>query len=109
MGEIERGRKVLVPPFLKPQKEEKKTSREERRLRAKAIDEVEKGSVKINKSIAEEYGQLEEVEIVGGERRRTFKALADEKIPQQEVWLNPEDLRSLGIAEGTIVTVRKTK
>ncbi|MCI4464609.1 MAG: hypothetical protein JHC22_02310 [Thermoproteus sp.] len=109
MGEIERGRKVLVPPFLKPQKEERKAVKEERRLRAKAVDEVERGNAKINKSVAEEYGSVEEVEIVGGEKRRTFKALADEKVPQQEVWVNPEDLKSLGIAEGTIVTVRRIK
>ncbi|MEL9991016.1 MAG: hypothetical protein QXP98_09545 [Thermoproteus sp.] len=109
MGEIERGRKVLVPPFLKPQKEEKKATREERRLRVKGVDDVEKGNVKMNKDVVELYGSIEEVEIVEGEKKRVFKVVTDEKVPQQEVWINPEDLRSLGIAEGTVVTVRKIR
>ncbi len=109
MGEIERGRKVLVPPFLKPQKEEKKTTREEKRLRIKGVDDVEKGTVRINKTVAEELGSLNEAEIVESEKKRTFKVIADEKTPQGEIWANPEDLRSMGVAEGTVVTVRKAK
>ncbi|MEZ0248050.1 MAG: hypothetical protein ABWJ97_02145 [Thermoproteus sp.] len=109
MGEIERGRKVLVPPFLKPQKEERKAAREERRLRVKGVDDVERGSVKMNKGVVELYGSVEEVEIVEGEKKRAFRAVADEEVPQQEVWINPEDLKSLGIAEGTVVTVRKIR
>lgn len=106
MGEVERGRKVLVPPFLKPQKEEKKSGRGERRLRIKGVEDVEKDTVKINKSIAEELGS-EEAEVAESEKRRTFRVVPDEKVPQNEIWANPEDLRSMGIAEGTVVTVRR--
>lgn len=108
MGEIERGRKVLVPPFLKPEREEKKSGRGERRLRVKGVDDVEKGTVRINKSVVEELGS-EEAEVAESERRRTFKVVPDEKVPQNEVWANPEDLRSMGIADGTVVTVRRAK
>lgn len=109
MGEIERGRRVIVPPYLKPQKEERKEAKGEKRLRIKGVEEVAKGSVKLNKAVYEEMGSPGELEVVESEKKRTFLAMPDEKTPQQEIWANPEDLRALGIAEGTVVTVRRTK
>ncbi|MBP1448764.1 MAG: hypothetical protein JZD41_01935 [Thermoproteus sp.] len=109
MGEIERGKKVIIPPFLRPQKEERRGSEGQRRLRVKSSEDVEKGFAKMNKSALEELGSPEEVEVVESERRRTFRAVADERTPRQEVWVNPEDLKALGIAEGTVVTIRKIR
>lgn len=109
MGEIERGKRVLVPPFLRPEKEEKRGARGERRLRVKGVDDVDKGTVKVNKTVAEEMESPSEAELVEGEKKRLFRVVVDEKVPHNEIWVNHEDLKSLGIAEGTVVTLRKIR
>ncbi|MEM0369250.1 MAG: hypothetical protein QXK71_00885 [Pyrobaculum sp.] len=114
MGEgrdIERGKKLLIPPFLTPQQEKKEEKKGERKARVKS-GEVDEGVVKISPSLYEALDKPQEVEVVapGGsshEKKKVFKVLVDEKVPQGEVHLSAEDLRSLGIAENTVVTVRK--
>ncbi|MEZ0319375.1 MAG: hypothetical protein ABWK05_05210 [Pyrobaculum sp.] len=109
--DVERGKKLLIPPFLTPQQEKKEQKRGERRAKIKAAD-VEEGVVKLPKDVFEELGNPQEVEVVapGGsshEKRKVFRAVLDEKIPGGEVYVSQEDLRALGVAENTVVTIRK--
>ncbi|MCI4446587.1 MAG: hypothetical protein JHC20_01515 [Pyrobaculum sp.] len=110
--DVERGKKLLIPPFLSPQQEKKEQRRGERRARVRSAEGVEEGVAKLAPDVYEALDKPAEVEIVapGGsshEKKKTFRAVLDEKVPSGEVHLSAEDLRALGVAENTIVTVRK--
>jgi len=110
--DVERGRKLLIPPFLSPQQEKKEQRRGERRARVRSAEGVEEGVAKLAPDVYEALDKPAEVEIVapGGsshEKKKTFRAVLDEKVPSGEVHLSAEDLRALGVAENTVVTVRK--
>ncbi len=110
--DMERGRRLLIPPFLSPQQEKKEQKRGERRARVRSAEEVEEGVVKLPPDIYEALDKPAEVEIIapGGsshEKKKVFRAVPDEKVPSGEVHVSAEDLRALGVAENTVVTVRK--
>jgi hypothetical protein len=110
--DVERGRKLLIPPFLSPQQEKKEQKKSERRARVRPAGEVEEGVAKLPPDIYEALDKPAEVEIVapGGsshEKKKAFRAVPDEKVPSGEVHVSAEDLRALGVAENTVVTVRK--
>jgi len=110
--DVERGRKLLIPPFLSPQQEKKEQKRGERRAKLRSAEGVEEGVARLAPDVYEALDKPAEVEIVapGGsshEKKRTFRAVLDEKVPSGEVHLSAEDLRALGVAENTVVTVRK--
>jgi Conserved protein len=110
---MERGRKLLIPPFLSPQQEKKEQRRRgERRARLRSAEGVEEGVARLAPDVYEALDKPAEVEIVapGGsshEKKKTFRAVLDEKVPGGEVHVSAEDLRALGVAENTVVTVRK--
>jgi hypothetical protein len=110
--DVERGRKLLIPPFLSPQQEKKEQRRGERRARLRSAEGVEEGVARLAPDVYEALDKPAEVEIVapGGsshEKKKTFRAVLDEKVPGGEVHASAEDLRALGVAENTVVTVRK--
>jgi hypothetical protein len=110
--DVERGRKLLIPAFLSPQQEKKEQRRGERRARLRSAEGVEEGVARLAPDVYEALDKPAEVEIVapGGsshEKKKTFRAVLDEKVPGGEVHVSAEDLRALGVAENTVVTVRK--
>jgi len=110
--DVERGKRLLIPPFLSPQQEKKEIKKGERRVKIKSAEGIEEGVVKLPPEVYEALDKPVEVEIVapGGsshEKRKVFKAVASEKVPNGEVHVSPEDLRALGVAENTVVTIRK--
>ncbi len=87
--------------------------RRERRLRLRHKDDIMEGWCKINPETAKELGIETEVEIVvkggggAGPKRFVLKAIGDSNVPRNEVWANAEQLKSMGIADNTIATVRR--
>ncbi|AET31989.1 MAG: hypothetical protein ACPL3C_00650 [Pyrobaculum sp.] len=110
--EVERGKRLLIPPYLSPQQERREQKKSERRAKIRHAEGVEDGVAKLAPDVYEELDKPAEVEIVapGGsshEKKKVFRAVLGEKIPSGEIHVSAEDLRALGIAEGTVVTVRK--
>jgi len=110
---LARGDKVLVPPFLVPEKEGKKQVGE-RRLRAVADQRVKPGEAKLPQGSVPGEWCGSEVEVVapGGashEKRLVVKAVCDQSIEDNVILLNEEDLRSHGVSSGTVVTVRPAR
>lgn len=108
-----RGDKVLVPPFLSPEKEVKKQV-SEKRLKAIADPRVKPGEAKLPQSLVPGEWCGAELEIVapGGashEKRLIVKAICDASIEENVVLINEDDLRSHGVSSGTVVTVRPAK
>jgi hypothetical protein len=81
----------------------------EKRLRLRRRDEIEKGSSKLN---AKTYkflqisGRIEVV--VAGKRKLALNAISLPEIPENEVWINTEEMRIQGLSDNSIATVRKT-
>lgn len=80
----------------------------EKRLKLRKKDEVEEGSARINSKTAEFLGITDKLEVVlAGKKRYEFNAVISDGVPVNEVWLNSEQMKKLGIADNTTATVRK--
>ncbi len=44
--------------------------------------------------------------VVGGKRRLVFSVLPNDKVPENEVWCNADELRELGVADNTVAATR---
>jgi len=79
----------------------------EKRMRIRYNDAVDEGTVRINPKAADYLGLSDEIEIViAGKKRLRFKVLKHDMVPENEVWCNPEELRTCGVADKTIATCR---
>ena len=94
----------LIPPAsaLKGEKKELK----EKRVKLRKKPEVDKGVIIVPEKTAKELGIKDEVEVSVKGRRHVFKAITLDKIPEYEVWGNPEDLAVMGLEDNSTVTIR---
>lgn len=44
--------------------------------------------------------------VIGGKRRFIFTVLPFERVPENEVWCNADELKELGVADNTIAATR---
>ncbi|MEM0340845.1 MAG: hypothetical protein QXN05_05260 [Acidilobaceae archaeon] len=90
-------------------KEQEKTVRE-RRLRIAYDNSVKPGHAKIRPSLAASLKIEEFLEIVAtGKDPLVLKALIDDTIEETKVHVNPEEMKSHGIADNSVVTLRAAK
>jgi hypothetical protein len=99
--------KVIPPPSML--RESKKKQIVEKRIRVRRVDNIEEGKAKINPLLAKELGVGDDmVEIVvAGRKSLQLSPILDEGVPQNEVWVNAEILKTLGIADNTIATIKR--
>ncbi len=107
-GEPEKKRDIrallsVVPPAEALRRQ--KSPPRERRVRLKYNPAVKPGNLHINPGLLKELpiGEYAEISVHG--RRIRLKVVVDEGIPPGEVW-GPPDLKSHGIADNSIVTLR---
>ncbi|MCX8204323.1 MAG: hypothetical protein N3H31_01535 [Candidatus Nezhaarchaeota archaeon] len=82
-------------------------SRVEKRLRLRRVEGVKEGEARINPRTMELLGIKDQLEaVVGGKKRLTFRATPSESVPASEVWINPVEAKSKGIADNSIATIR---
>lgn len=80
----------------------------EKRLRVRRKDNVPKGYARINPETMKLLNITDEVEgVVAGKRKFLYKVMPSESVPVNEVWCNAEEMRILGMADGTVATIRK--
>lgn len=80
----------------------------ERRLKLRKKDEVKEGTARINPKTAEFLGITDKLEVVlAGKKRYDFDVVVSDAVPANEVWLNSEQMKRLGIADKTTATVRR--
>jgi hypothetical protein len=99
--------KVIPPPSML--RESKKRQILEKRIRVRRAENVEEGKARISPLLAREIGVSDDmVEIVvAGRKSIQLSPVIDEKVPQNEVWVNAEMLKTLGIADNTIATIKR--
>ncbi len=80
----------------------------ERRLKLRKRDEVKEGTARINPKTAEFLGITDKLEVVlAGKKRYNFDVVVSDAVPVNEVWLNSDQMKRLGIADNTTATVRR--
>ena len=94
---------ALVPPASSLKQRSGKTREKRIRLR---WGNVPPEVAKISNSLAEELGIGETLEVAVSGKKFSFKALKDDKIPPNEVYINEEVAKARGISDNTIATVR---
>ncbi|MCS7108041.1 MAG: hypothetical protein RMH77_06245 [Sulfolobales archaeon] len=96
---------AIIPP---PQSLTAKQPKiKERRIRLRYSGLVKPDELRLSKSLAEELEIKDVVQIVvGGKKSVDLKAVIDDKLPPNEVLGNPEAMKSKGIADNSIVTIR---
>ncbi len=77
----------------------------ERRVRLRWSD-VNPQKAKINPKLADELGIGDKLEVAVSGKRFVFEAIRDESVPEREVYVNENLMRSHGISDNTIAAVR---
>ncbi|MEM0259833.1 MAG: hypothetical protein QXJ51_00485 [Sulfolobales archaeon] len=95
--------RVIPPPNML--REEKKVS--ERRIRVLHSDHVEEGSMIINPKLSQELGIKDYLEISVKGRRIRFKAVVSDECPEENLIGNRNELTRYGIANNSLVVVRR--
>ncbi len=82
----------------------------EKRLRIRSREDVISGNSKINSRTSEKLAIQDEIEVVvAGKSRGKWKTFHAESVPENEVWMNVDEMKGKGLADNTIATVRKSK
>ncbi|MCS7099872.1 MAG: hypothetical protein RMH84_05685 [Sulfolobales archaeon] len=97
---------LLVVPPAEAFKKQKKPP-QEKRVRLKYNPAVKSGSLHVSPELAKELPLKEFAEISVHGKRVRLKVVVDEGVPSGEVW-SSSDLKSQGIADNSIVTLRPT-
>lgn len=80
----------------------------EKRLRLRRRDEVDKGVGKINgqtNKFLQISGRL--AIVVAGKKKLELTALPLPDVPENEVWINTDEMKVQGLSDNSIATVRK--
>lgn len=81
----------------------------EKRLRLRRRDEIEKGSSKLNSKTYKFLQISGRIEVVVARKKKLeLNAIPLSDIPENEVWINTEEMRVQGLSDNSIATVRKT-
>lgn len=97
---------AVIPPAEALKRRERSFT--EMRIRLKYNPEVKPGTLHLNSVLAKELSVNEYVEVSVHGKRVKLKAVLSDNVPKEEVW-GSADLKSFGIADNSIVTIRALK
>lgn len=82
----------------------------EKRLRLRRNEIIERGSCKMN-DVTYKYlkisGRIEVV--VAGKKKLELSAYPSSDVPENEVWINIDEMKAAGLSDNSIATVRAAK
>lgn len=80
----------------------------EKRLRLRRKEDADKGVGKLNASTMKFLAINDRIEIVvAGKKKMELNALSMPDIPENEVWINADEMKALGLSDNSIATVRR--
>jgi len=82
----------------------------EKRLRLRRRDEIEKGTAKLNSTtykFLQIAGRIEVV--VAGKKKLELKTTSTSDVPENEVWINTDEMKVQGLSDNSIATVRNAQ
>ncbi|MEZ0345404.1 MAG: hypothetical protein ABWK01_02520 [Infirmifilum sp.] len=84
--------------------------RKEKRLRLRRKDEVPEGKAYMNPVTMSELGITSSIEVViAGKKKLYFTSQPLDNVPPNEVWCSTDELKTQGVADNTIATVRASQ
>jgi len=97
---------VIPPPTALAAR--KQPQLREKRIRLRYSPDVSPDQAKISSRLAKELGISEYIEMtVAGRKRFRFKAIIDDSVPYDYIFVNPDLMRQYGIADNSMCTIRK--
>ena len=80
----------------------------EKRLRLRRRDEVDRGVGKLNSQTCNFLQISSKMDVVvAGKKKLTLNVLPLSDVPENEVWINTEEMKIQGLSDNSIATVRK--
>jgi len=80
----------------------------EKRLRLRRKDEVDKGVGKLNSETCKFLQISNKMEVVvAGKRKLSLSVLTLSDVPENEVWINTEEMKVQGLSDNSIATIRR--
>jgi len=80
----------------------------EKRLRLRRKDELDKGNSRLNTAAAKFLQVSGRIEIiVAGKKKLELNAMSLPDVPENEVWINTDEMKLLGLSDNSIATVRR--
>lgn len=99
---------AVIPPASQLLRREG-PKRREKRIRVRLKAEIQPEELHLNPSVAKYLNITSKAELsVPGKKRMEFKAVINENVPENEVWVNEEIMRERGVADNSLATVRGT-
>lgn len=99
--------RVVPPPQVL--REEKRKTVSEKRVRVKYMDTVKEGFIGINPRLANLLNIESYAEISVKNKRLRFQVVILEDLPEDVIAGNSEELKRNGIADGSLVVVRRAQ
>lgn len=97
---------AVIPPASQALGRREKKVRE-KRIRVRLKDVVKEDEIHISPRLAEELGIKSRAYLsIPGKKRMEFKAVINDSVPYNEVWVNTEVMRERGVADNTLATIR---
>jgi hypothetical protein len=80
----------------------------EKRLRLRRRDEIDKGVGKLNSKTSKFLQVGGKIEIVvAGKKKLELKAVSLSDVPENETWINSDEMKVQGLSDNSIATVRR--
>ncbi len=80
----------------------------EKRLRLRRKDELDRGNSRLNAATAKFLLIAGRIEIVvAGKKKLELNTMSLPDVPENEVWINTDEMKVLGLSDNSIATVRR--
>jgi len=80
----------------------------EKRLRLRRKDDLDKGNSRLNATTAKFLQVSGRIEvIVAGKKKLELNAVPLPDVPENEVWINTDEMKQLGLSDNSIATIRR--
>ncbi len=99
---------VVPPPAMLFAEKAKPKQLHEKRIRLRYSNDVSPEEAKICSKLAKELGIENALEItVAGKKRFRFRAVIDDSVPYDYVYVNPDLMKQHGVADNSMCTIRR--
>ena len=82
----------------------------EKRLRLRRNENIERGTCRMNEATYKYLKISGRIEVVvAGKKKLELTASPSSDIPENEVWINTEEMKAAGLSDNSIATVRAAR
>ncbi len=99
---------AVIPPPTMLFAKQRQTQLREKRIRLRYDPDTSQDQAKVSPQLAKELDIKDYLEVtVAGRKRFRFRAVIDDAVPYDCVYVNPDLMKQNGIADNSICTIRR--